>query len=155
MSEDDAERWQMTPLQVVAKALRSAAAAEKIMELLHDNARLRLAPGEVGVIVFPAEGAAFFEVAEEPGLQGGAESVLHDPPEAQPTWEMFRRLLAERFAHAERTVALHIERSIYHQGPAGAVLHDVALALANQSEGLCAVLFPAVAERAGAAKGGA
>lgn len=74
-----------------------------------------------------------------------------NPDKKEAHW---RALLAERFAEAERTVARHVERGIYDQRTAEAVLHDVACALVAHVPDLLRELFPAVTARA-LAKGGA
>jgi hypothetical protein len=162
MSEPD---YVLTPFAVATKALGAEQWAEDVLGALGKSARLGAKPGEIGVIVFSADGPAAFDVAQATEVPasgdaaaprfterdaGGAETVLHEPPVPPPTWDTFRAMLAERFANAERTVALHLERGIYEPRTAEAVLHDVACALGGHDEEIIHELFPAVAERAAA-----
>lgn len=103
MSADQDERFTLTPLAVATRALGAERWAEDALAELGRFARLGSEPGEVGVIVFPAEGAPYFDVADGSQLQasGEAADAVYPPMEirdAEPARYVPRLLTAEEAA---------------------------------------------------------
>jgi len=65
MSEGN-ETYQLTPFAVAARALGAEQWAEDVLAELGKYARLGTEPGEIGVILFPADGVPYFDVADAP-----------------------------------------------------------------------------------------
>lgn len=77
-AEDQDARYQLTPRMVVERTMRQPFKASDVLADLREFASLGIEPGEVGVIVFPREGEAFFEVADAASGDDGALAKLRE-----------------------------------------------------------------------------